>query len=787
MTEKSEVVRTLFEYRDELGRRELSLLKRMARLWLGVEKEVDQEAAILAQVIIQQAESGQTITPQYVYSLQRYKAFAEQAKIEIDYYDKNIIELITKSQLENMNLGLEAANKAILQSYSVSSPSWTQLNISAFETMAGMLGDGTPLSRLISKDYPFAIEQINEALINGVTIGKGYKQIAKDMVEASQMAFERSVLIARTEINRAYRLANTEQYRQSGVVTGFKRLVYKPTACFACLMMDGEVIPVDQELYDHPRGKCILPGQYVSGPVPEAFISRHYNGDIVVIRTASGKLLSVTPNHPILTDHGWIPANLIKEGMNVICDSGENRASGGVRPDEYQVPTLVENIPRSLDMFRLVGVPGSAEDFHGDGIDGEINIIWANRLLYNRIKTDALKHPVQIPLGFRNIGLLPFNAQSLLTEKFKGFWSTFTPMMHSGSMVSDFLGCHSFCSEFCSFGSSPSWNIRFSKSHRDCAARCIKALGNRLLTFAGLVSSDNFINIKNTFFDGILSSFSTSDSVPFGFRPHKIMSLEEIRNALIRNMPSGSNSLYAVASNVIFDRVVKVDLGSFSGHVYNLQTKEQWYFSNGIITHNCSAVPITIGGNTAQWQTGHEWFLELSPEEQRKIMGNTRYEAWKYGQVTDLRDFVYMKPNEIWGPAPAIKNLDQLSIQTIRSFAGKNYFYVPEELSGIFSNKFAEIVYNEAISGGKFSGAYKNFQEQSNKSLDKTIKSLEKRVAEHVEKIITPNKYYKDWLELDEKTKEGIIHNWRSHLEKNKKSLEIAKIVRSERTDKPSE
>lgn len=256
MTEKSEVVRTLFEYRDELGRRELALLKRMARLWLGVEKEVDQEAAILAQVIIQQAESGQTITPQYVYSLQRYKAFADQAKIEIDYYDKNIIELITKSQLENMNLGLEAANKAILQSYPVSSPSWTQLNISAFETMAGMLGDGTPLSRLISKDYPFAIEQINEALINGVTIGKGYKQIAKDMVEASQMAFERSVLIARTEINRAYRLANTEQYRQSGVVTGFKRLVYKPTACFACLMMDGEVIPVDQELYDHPRGKC---------------------------------------------------------------------------------------------------------------------------------------------------------------------------------------------------------------------------------------------------------------------------------------------------------------------------------------------------------------------------------------------------------------------------------------------------------------------------------------------------------------------------------------------------
>lgn len=256
MTEKSEVVRTLFEYRDELGRRELSLLKRMSRLWLDVEREVKGEVYQLAELILSQQREGITITPQYIYSLKRYKEFAEQAKIEIDYYDRNIIELITKSQIENMNLGLEAANKAILQSYPISSPGWTQLNISAFETMAGMLGDGTPLSRLISKDYPFAIEQINTALINGVTIGKGYKQVADDMVMASRMAFERSVLIARTEINRAYRLANTEQYRQSGVVTGFKRLVYKPTACFACLMMDGEVIPVDQELYDHPRGRC---------------------------------------------------------------------------------------------------------------------------------------------------------------------------------------------------------------------------------------------------------------------------------------------------------------------------------------------------------------------------------------------------------------------------------------------------------------------------------------------------------------------------------------------------
>lgn len=456
MTEASEVVRTLFAYRNELGRRENVLLKRMSKLWLSVERDINGTIRDLAQAILSELENGQTITPQYIYSLQRYKEFAKQAKDEFDYYDKNIITLITNQQKENFNLGLDAANEAILRSYSINAPGWTRLHVSAFETMAGMLGDGTPLNRLISRDYPLAIEGINQALINGVTLGKGYKQVADDMVMASRMAFERSVLIARTEINRAYRLSNTEQYRQSGVVTGFKRLVYKPTACFACLMMDGEVIPVSQELYDHPRGKC-------------------------------------------------------------------------------------------------------------------------------------------------------------------------------------------------------------------------------------------------------------------------------------------------------------------------------------------SAVPITIGGNTAQWETGEEWFKELSPAEQRQIMGNANFEAWKYGQITDLRDFVYMKPNEIWGPAPAIKNLNEMSIHTIRSLSGNKYVYIPPEMSKYFTVKFSDNVYNEAKSGGKFHGAYKQFMSQSDNSLNKSINSLEKQIAEHLEKIKNPELFISNWNEKSEKERQGIINDWESHLVKNKKTLDITKKIRDERMGKSDE
>ncbi len=39
-------------------------------------------------------------------------------------------------------------------------------------------------------------------------------------------------------------------------VTGFRRLIFKPTACLACLMLDGEYYKVESDFSDHPRGKC---------------------------------------------------------------------------------------------------------------------------------------------------------------------------------------------------------------------------------------------------------------------------------------------------------------------------------------------------------------------------------------------------------------------------------------------------------------------------------------------------------------------------------------------------
>jgi hypothetical protein len=53
--------------------------------------------------------------------------------------------------------------------------------------------------------------------------------------------------------------------------------------------------------------------------------------------------------------------------------------------------------------------------------------------------------------------------------------------------------------------------------------------------------------------------------------------------------------LHAAASGHI-KAVDVLDLVSseYFGHVYNLETREGWYFANGIITHNCECDVVAV-------------------------------------------------------------------------------------------------------------------------------------------------------------------------------------------------
>jgi hypothetical protein len=149
------------------------------------------------------------------------------------------------------------------------------------------------------------------------------------------------------------------------------------------------------------------------------------------------------------------------------------------------------------------------------------------------------------------------------------------------------------------------------------------------------------------------------ERVSSGFVSEQAASLQLIAETLLANSKLSSQPLGAFASNISFDRVLKVSRRGFSGHVYNLETKTGWYIAEGILTHNCRCTSIpSIKGVKTNVQSGSVAFAELPAEDQQIILGPSRYEM--YAQGTPLEDFVILTRDKDWGGAYQVRPLYKL-------------------------------------------------------------------------------------------------------------------------------
>ena len=658
--EDPDVVKVLKSYRVLLDGREDALMRDMGRHWLDIEHKLEAEIALLAREIADRAASGRVITEQVIWRAERYQIIKAQLEDEVRKYNRDYaVGAISRAQEQYALLGLDAARDAINASYGPMGAYWNRINVGAVQSMIGFAGDGSPLEKLLRESYPDAVDGLIKALVNGIARGQNPSQTAVDMADGMGMGLDRSLLIARTETARAYRTASTEQYRQSGVVNGFRRLVKKETACMACLMLDGETFELAQELDDHPRGKAELPGNLIVSSTPKAFVTLYHQGDIVIIRTASGKFLPVTPNHPVLTDRGWVAAKFIKEGDNVLSHTVADGASRVVRPDEDHVPAVVEKIPSAFDMLRLGTVPETAKHLYSNGEDGEVDVVFANRFLWNSLNTIRQEDIKQYLFGSGHVTGFSLSAFRLIAENLVRMFFAPRELLGIGNVGFSLFGCHLCETQITGFGHAAPGNATFSQYAGDDVAGHTERFSDELLRLPGGITSRNLASRKGDLVLGSGGKFHALNLGTFGFTPEQPLRLEQIREGLSRSVPAGSGNLSTIARNVIFDGVTYVDVRSFSGHVYSLQTQEGWYSSNHIISHNCIAVPNVQGVKPAQWETGEQWFKTLSAEEQRERMGGSKYELWRDGQI-QLSDLARKAHSDVWGDAPRIATLAEL-------------------------------------------------------------------------------------------------------------------------------
>ena len=407
--------------------------------------------------------------------------------------------------------------------------------------------------------------------------------------------------IARTDMLGAYRGAALNTYRDNSDVVGNWMWSAAAGACVACMEEDGTIHDLTEDLDSMTHMSC-FPGEVlVSGPRALGSTTRWYEGEIVEIETARGYVLPVTPNHPILTPQGWVAAGQLHEGGNVISRLRRDGclAARVTSPDDHQVEARIEQVAHTLGgefEVSAVRMPTAAEDFHGDGADSQVHVIRTYRSLRNRVHAARHEPITQQQLLGRRMSLQPLARLGALYLLLQRSNATESRAMRRLGVTASFLRrapriAETVRGRLVAYGDTGHTQAR--PNHR---ARDAEGFGKSILRFASLIAAHDL-----SICDASVAAVGRSAALSGQPIARRLIAEQPALSQVSRQSPlayviPSSDSLRAFAGDVGPDRILKVSRRRFSGHVYNLQTAEQWYLANQIIAHNCrcSPIPVTV-------------------------------------------------------------------------------------------------------------------------------------------------------------------------------------------------
>ena len=563
----------------------------------------------------------------------RLKSLKRQIAREIDRYgayaDTEMLngsqDAITQAMSDSRNL-TQLSLPGGLQEAGIMAQ-WNRLPTESVEQMLGFLSTDSPLhDALIKKLGPEVADRVSDEMVKGIALGWNPRKVAAGIVKQFGAGLTWSMTTVRTAQIWSYRESTRASYAANPrVVKGWVwNAALDQRTCMSCIAMHGTRHELSEPLDDHHSGRCLRGDMLVNARAVKAFVSRRYVGDMLSIRLASGQLLAVTPNHPILTDRGWVAAHLLREGDNIVSSRFEERTALGMSPYKDKMPTLVKDIPAALGMSRLASVPCSAEDFHGDGKGSDIYVVRTNSLLANRIKATSLQPFCKQQVGGRCVGETSLSSDGDLMMMLSGVMRSAASFLRDSNAAMMFLYRGLLCKQLVGLGLGAAGNVSQFQMPSYDAPRHTEMRGEAVLRFASDVAAGKFSG-------GKFNSVGLSGSL---------------------------------------DSVVGIDVQRYDGHVYNLHTSDGWYNAgssiahngrcvNMPIVHNCAMIPETVSYRDLGFDVdseqigpvegdGQRWFEQQPEGVQKKMMGAGAFDEWKAGNVK-LADFSTTYHDPVYG------------------------------------------------------------------------------------------------------------------------------------------
>lgn len=290
------------------------------------------------------------------------------------------------------------------------------------------------------------------AILEGSNKGESTEKIARRVDDilnytGSENWENRAKVIARTELTRHFAgsmLAHGLLRQKSGDLSLLKqwdttmdnkertehRLANDQTQPLGLPFIVGEeplLFPGD------PRGSpsnvinCVVGDTHVLGTGISAIFRFDWTGALLTVVGEQGLRLTVSPNHPMLTESGWVKACELQKGDHLVSATVDNCPP---RPGPYEqdLPSTIGEIFESLvGVAHRERVNGLAVDFYGERPDGDVDVVLTNGQLCVGIDTELAKHFTEFAFACANAPTAPCSTLDEFLSR---------PMLAANSVVS---------------------------------------------------------------------------------------------------------------------------------------------------------------------------------------------------------------------------------------------------------------------------------------------------------------------------------------------------------------
>ena len=439
-------------------------------------------------------------------------------------------------------------------------------------------------------------EEEIDRLLTFIAIGKetlqGVKKPNRNLTEIYnyiekriEVAKRKADFLAKNETNRMVNEYKREEYQTYGITQYVWQTMEDDRVRPYHAALNGKIIDYDEPPIQDRYGNRAHAGEYYNclrgdSVITSAFkhyrlFRRKYRGVMTELVLPLGTL-KLTPNHPVLTDRGWIKAELLNVGDKIAkCHSIFNPTSiREVNPNNTKT-TIDEFFSFYFKLFGSEVSRTTELDFHSDiSVDNQVDVISIKSKLGNYLKSEFTQSSLQEFLTktdkFFNDIFLTGNGTFFKAFPVQGFISY--DLMSLCDKVFSFFFSSKFHSVEHSFRAISWLNTLLDKSigynltaNREFFCKLFDTPTLTIQTYQ-LILWDLFYSMIYRFIPEIFESFSQ----PLSFTASELSDFSKCQAALIE-----------------FDTIQEKIISVFEGHIYNLENSNNWYYTENYITKNC--------------------------------------------------------------------------------------------------------------------------------------------------------------------------------------------------------